>query len=261
MSMPRATAQQICLFALRKLGVVNRRMPVQVDDMQDALEALWFLLDSFSRSGAMIPFYSTVSCIVTDQGTQFTIGSGGDFNCDPPIDIQSVMVNSGGYIYAVDPMQGSAVYQALTPYANETNYPKFYNINKTYPSQTILFSGNLLEGDVVSITGTFPFSCTFTASPGSTDVSRTSPNSTQLALTEETEFPVGYQSMLMWCLADALLAEYPQDNQAVTMQINQEAALARSQIENSNAFGRHLTFTETNGYRNRYWGNICAPYQ
>lgn len=260
MTMPAATAQQICLFALRKLGVVNRRQPVQVDDMQDALEALWFLIDSFNRQGLLIPFYKTVTFTADGSTRQFTIGSGGDFDTDPPLSIEAVQINSGGTVYNVNPQAGVEQWQNLTPYADYTNYPYFYIWNATYPAQTITFSGNLLDGDIISISGTFPFSATFSGSSQSTAVARTTPNDISLSLPAEVEFPAGYQSMMMWNLAEALLAEYPQENPVVVQQIQKEAAMSKAQLKNRNSGGRQLRFNDTNRPANRNWGTICAPY-
>jgi hypothetical protein len=119
----------------------------------------------------------------------------------------------------------------------------------------------LLVGDIVSIYGLFPFDASFTGVGNDVDSTevRTTPYATQLSLTETTEFPAGFQSMLMWNLAEALLAEYPQDNPAVIQQVVKEAATSRNQIKSQNARARNLMFTDTN--RVGYWGNICAPYR
>ena len=261
MAMPAATAQQICTFALRKLGVVNRQMPVQVDDMKDALDALWFLLDSFNRQKLMIPMYQTVSCTLTESKRDFTVGYGGDFDCSPPIEINSIQVNSGGVIYQVSPFNGVDAFLGISAYGDLTNYPRTYIYNQSYPAQQLTFDAMLLVGDIVSIYGIFPFDASFTGVGNDVDSTevRTTPYATQLSLTEETEFPAGYQSMLMWNLAESLLAEYPQDNPAVIQQVVKEAATSRNQIKSQNAKARNLQFSDTN--RVGYWGNICAPYR
>jgi len=261
MAMPAATAQQICTFALRKLGVVNRQMPVQVDDMKDALDALWFLLDSFNRQKLLIPFYQTVSTTLTESKRVFTVGTGGDFDCAPPIEINSVRVNSGGVIYEVSPFNGIDAFNNISDYADLKEYPRTYIYNQSYPAQQLTFDALLLEGDIVSIYGLFPFDASFTGVGNDVDSTevRTTPYATQLSLTEETEFPAGYQSMLMWNLAESLLAEYPQDNQAVIQQVVKEAATSRNQIKSQNAKSRRLQFTDTN--RPGYWGGSCAPFQ
>lgn len=261
MAMPAATAQQICLFALRKLGVVNRRMPVQVADMQDALEGLWFVMDGLNRQGLVVPCWKSVSYTSDGSSRQLTIGDRGNFDTIPPLSIESVVLNSGGTIYNLDPQQGIEQFNSLTPYADEQYYPRFYSWNQTYPNQTITFSANLLEGDIITITGTFPFEATFSGAGGSTATNRTTPNPISLSLPEEVEFPAGYQSMLMWELCKYLLPEYPQDNPAIVQQIMTESAEALAAIMNRNSGGRNLSFTDTNGRRNAYWGTICAPYQ
>jgi hypothetical protein len=65
--------------------------------------------------------------------------------------------------------------------------------------------------------------------------------------------------MLMWNLAEFLLAEYPQDNGSVVQQIISEAKSSRDAIKNQNNKARSLQFTDTN--RPSYWGNICDPYR
>ena len=261
MAMPAATAQQICTFALRKLGVVNRQMPVQVDDMKDALDALWFLLDSFNRQKLLIPFYQTVSFTLTESARVFTIGTGGDFDCSPPIEINSVKVNSGGVIYEVSPFDGIDSFNNISDYADLKQYPRTYLYNKSYPAQQITFDAMLLDGDIVSIYGLFQFDASFTGVGNDVDSTsvRVAPYATQLSLTEETEFPAGYQSMIMWNLTESLLSEYPQNNPVVVQSIMKEAATSRNQIKSQNAKSRNLRFTDTNRPSN--WGNQCTPFQ
>jgi len=261
MAMPAATAQQICTFALRKLGVVNRQMPVQVDDMKDALDALWFLLDSFNRQKLLIPFYQTVTITLSEGRRVFTVGTGGDFDCAPPIEINSIQVNSGGFIYQVSPFNGIDAFNDISAYGDMTQYPRTYMYNQSYPAQQITFDSMLLDGDIVSIYGLFPFDASFTGVGNDVDSTavRTTPYATQLGLTEDTVFPAGYQSMLMWNVAESLLAEYPQDNPAVIQQVVKEAATSRNQVKSQNAKSRNLRFTDTN--RPNTWGNICAPFR
>lgn len=260
MALPKATAQQICLFALRKLGVVNRQMPVQVDDMKDAIDALWFVLDTLSSQNLLIPAYQSVTTTLTESKRVLYIGGGGDFSVDCPIEIDSIVVNSGGTLYTVDRFEGVGSFNEVSLYGDQYNYPRFYQWNKSYPDQSITFDAMLLEGDIVTIYGLFPFSATFAVSATQAQPAvRTTPNPVQLSLTEETEFPVGYQSMLMWNVAEHLLAEYPQENPAIPQQIIIEAARTRNRLMNVNNAARSLQFTDTN--RPSYWGMICDPYR
>ena len=48
------TAQEIVATALRKLGVVNRRDTINSQEMEDGLEALWMLLDSWNTQSFVI---------------------------------------------------------------------------------------------------------------------------------------------------------------------------------------------------------------
>lgn len=258
MSMPNATAQQIGLFALRKLGVVSRQMPVQVDDMKDAMEGLWFLLDSFSRQGLIIPFVQPVTTTLTEDKLTLTIGIGGDFDVTPPIELSSLVVDSGGSRYTVQAIDGIGSFNELSLYSDQRQYPRFYHYIQSSPAQSLTFDAYLLAGDVVTIYGKFPISTSFDIGDESTSGVRTVPNPVNLSLTEETEFGAGYQSMLMWNLAEYLLPEYPQDNGAVVQQIIKEAKSSRDNIKTRNNKGRSLQFTDTNMSR---WGRGCGLYQ
>ena len=258
MSMPNATAQQIGLFALRKLGVVSRQMPVQVDDMKDAMDGLWFLLDSFSRQGLMIPFVQPVSITLAEDKLSLTIGAGGDFDISPPTEISSLIIDSGGSRYSVQAMDGIGSFNELSLYSDQRQYPRFYHYVQSSPAQYITFDAYVLAGDVVTIYAKFPISTSFDIGSDDSSGVRTTPNPVSLSFTEETEFGAGYQSMLMWNLAEYLLPEYPQDNGAVVQQIIKEAKESRDSIKTKNNKGRSLQFTDTNMSR---WGRGCGLYQ
>jgi hypothetical protein len=63
---------------------------------------------------------------------------------------------------------------------------------------------------------------------------RTAPNPVSLSVPKEMEFPVGYLPFIVYGLAEVLMAEYPQDNQATIQTIVNQARLLRRNIKAMN---------------------------
>lgn len=138
MATPKATAQQIATFALRQLGVVNRRSPVADSDMRDALEGLWMLMETLSIQNATIPFYTQIRVPLGNTQT-YTVGPSGDVDVDAPIEILDARIDMGdGTTYPVDVVNGIKYFNSVNPSAGSFSGRPYQLIwNPTVPCNTI----------------------------------------------------------------------------------------------------------------------------
>jgi hypothetical protein len=65
--------------------------------------------------------------------------------------------------------------------------------------------------------------------------SRTEPNPVSFSVSRNMEFPIGYIPLIVWGLAEQMMAEYPQDNPITAQTIVKQAALIKRQIKARNA--------------------------
>lgn len=315
MSNPNLTAQQLVTKALRKLGVVNRRTPVDQEQMQDGLEALWDLLDSFNRQNFMIPFQTRYTIGLPELKRLYTFGVNGDLDFTPPLEIINAQwLSTEGNYYNIEISRNSNMFVKNNLARDvSTGLPTMLYWNPSYPVSQIEFNMTPIDGyslilnvllpwsaeicpccsDVDCDTGCVSADCdsgnvdpdnytiTTTCAIGDTgciteitadmaayleglcDASctteytqdfvysgdaqtytatatltpRTSPLPVQLSLTQKTEFPAGYQSLIVWNLAEQIAPEYDIEPSSI---IRQEAASSKQHIKSRNNRSQNL---------------------
>lgn len=159
MASPGATAQQAVILALRKLGVVTRRTPPKPDDIQDGLDALWLLLESFNTQSALIPFYTKYTFGISTTKRLYTIGPGGDFDMPVPIDILSAqLIDAGGTYHRVRVVDGIQYFQNHNQNMdNNVSRPTQVIWNPSIPTGTLEFSCVPSEGDTLALAVKLPW--------------------------------------------------------------------------------------------------------
>lgn len=336
-AVPNVTAQFLVKKALQKIGVINNLDPnVPLSDMQDGLDGLWQLLDSFNGQSMMIPYITQLEFPVNSSQRTYTIGPGGDFDTLRPLEIVSASWrdNAGSEwpISIVDVQ----TYVEGDPY-KETSQGRPYTLwyNPTYPTATIELEFFPLDQDQLLLKVLHPFTVencpccdfadcetgcvdpacpdgnvdpdlytitvagcpdgddacilsgqtqmtdylenqcstdcneTFTQDflydPGTGDITitatatptpRTSMKPTQLCLTEKTEFPPGYQNMIIWNLAAFMAPEY---NMEVPRNVAINAARFMKLLKKRNARPKDLLVDNALTYPGRTYNIFSGP--
>lgn len=97
------TARQIVQRALRLGAVIGQGQTLDAEQENDALETLNDMLASWSAEGLMVPNTEIESFTLVAGTISYTVGSGGDFNTDRPLQIV------GGYLTDGNDYQLSAM--------------------------------------------------------------------------------------------------------------------------------------------------------
>jgi len=128
------TALGIIKSAMRKGGILTKTEVPSSDEANDALEAFNDMLASFSNDSMVIPARVLESFTLT-SATDYTIGSGGNFNTVRPIKIVSAYVRDGNIDYSLE--IASDENYATIPLKTVGAIPAFLNYTNAYPLATI----------------------------------------------------------------------------------------------------------------------------
>lgn len=101
------TARKIINSAGRLIHVVGRGQTMPAYEAQNALEALNGLLEEFSVEGGMT-FTSVQETFNLTGAESYTIGSGGTFNTERPIEIESAFITQSGSDYTLSQISASS---------------------------------------------------------------------------------------------------------------------------------------------------------
>jgi hypothetical protein len=129
-----STALNIIKSAMRKAGVLTKSESPSADEANDGLEMLNDLLASLSNDSMLIPA-RVLESFSLNTATDYTIGSGGDFNTIRPIKIVSAYVRSGTIDYTLDIVTDENY--ATIPLKNTGGIPAHLNYTNAYPLATI----------------------------------------------------------------------------------------------------------------------------
>lgn len=86
------TAREIIKKALQKNGVLIKSEQPSADEAQDGLDALNAMITSWSNDSAVIYARTWETFPLTGTQSEYTIGTGGNFNTDRPIHIMSAYI-------------------------------------------------------------------------------------------------------------------------------------------------------------------------
>lgn len=129
--MSTTTAGDLVRKALSKILVLGTQDTLASADLQDGLDALNLMLDSWRLERLSLVALTTYSTALTSGVNTFTIGPGGDFNTTRPTKIENAFVryNSADYpVYLINQTQWDAI-----AYKPVGGLPRRLFYNTTYP--------------------------------------------------------------------------------------------------------------------------------
>lgn len=224
-----ATARDIIKRALQKNGVLTKGESPSGDEASDGLSALNDLISSWSNDSLLI--YARISesfPLVAGQST-YTIGSGGDFDTDKPLQILTAFTRIGSIDYDINIINDEA-YDEITQKNISSSIPiaMFYQTSEPLGRITI-----------------YPVPTT-----GSMHI-RSEKQLTQLAtLDTDLEFPAGWERALIYNLALELSMEYAQP---VTEPLYEMAMDALSKIKTATARNKKMDMYSYCGSNNNVY--------
>ncbi len=211
-----ATARDIVEQAFKKLGVMTEGKTLSAYDAQSGLDAFNNLVSSWSEEGLPIPNRTEVQVTVTAAQSSYTIGSGGDFAIDWPVEIESLYLRRNGVDYTIVPID-KKTYDRFSPKDTE-GIPDWFYYELKYPLGIIYFELRPSVNDVLNFTNLVP-------------ISEAADLSTTLNL------PLAYNRALIWNTALELEPEYPTSGTAF-QKLNNRAEESKRVIINRRASAR-----------------------
>lgn len=201
------TALQIIERACRMAGISASGETLSADIANDGLIYLNGVLDSLSNENLAI--YSDVLDELPMTGaTSYTYGTGGDLNEARPQSVNYVYYRMGTIDYPVD-IVTSDQYNSIALKTLSTSIPTVVFIEPDYPLCTVKV---------------WPQSST-----GSLFFNAKKPLTTLTSLTTALSMPIGYERLLVLCLATEIMPEYGiQNQQVIAMMTKAKADLKRT---------------------------------
>ena len=184
------TAQDLIKAAFRAIGVIATGETPTNEEMQDGLQALKFMLRSWSGDNLMIYFIEQDTLALTGA-TSYTIGDGGDCDTVWPNEIKGAVVDA---MYALS-IIGDVQYRRLST-VSVGSPPVYLYYNPEYP---------------LGLLHPYP-------TGGSSMVidslkALTDPET----LTADVEFPTGYDAAIKWNLAVDMAPEFGKEASPTVM--------------------------------------------
>lgn len=228
------TARQIITKALQKARVLVKGESPSGDEISDGLYALNAMIGSWSNNSLLIYSRTSESFALTGNQASYTIGSGGDFDTDRPLQILSAFIRIGSTDYELESING-------------VQYDKIVQKNiATAIPQYIFYDGNSPLGVI-----------TLNPVPtGGTLHIRSEKQISQFStLDTDNNFPAGWDRALIFNLAAEIASEYGQEISQMDYQIAKESlaniktATARNKNMNMFAGSRYTNDIDMGWYR------------
>lgn len=183
------TARGIIKQALQKIGAVTKGESVDADEAADGLNTLNAMIASWSNESLLIYARLSESFPLVSGQSSYTIGTGGDFNTDRPLQILTAFTRIGNIDYDIDIISDQA-FDGITQKSIGSSIPEVMFYNAGFPLGTITIYP-------VPTTGTLHI--------------RSEKQLTQLAsLDTDVSLPPGWERALVYNLALELSPEYGQ---------------------------------------------------
>lgn len=129
------TARDIIKASLRHIAVLGTGSSLDPNDADDALKLLNAMVASWSAEGNMI-YTQTKETFPLTTAASYTIGSGGDFDTERPIDIKSAYVTQGSTDYTLLEYN-NAQYSGLANKSTTGGIPDVYYYDGAFPLATV----------------------------------------------------------------------------------------------------------------------------
>ena len=229
-----ANARSIIEAASRKIQVLGRGQTLSAQEAQNALEALNVLLGMFSAQAGTI-VNNVRESFNLNGATSYTIGIGGDFNTDKPVDVTAAFVRIGSTDYTLK--QINAAEYAAIGFKAITGIPElFYYENNTPLGRIFLYPvAPSYQLNIYSLKALTSFA----------------------DLTTDYDMPEGMFDMLVYNLAVAIAPEYEKEAPPT---VKQKARETKAAIETYCRRNSYPTSTIDIGGRNTDNGNIFSGW-
>jgi len=210
-----ATTKRLIESALRSIGVLASGEEAKPAELQDALLYAKQMLDSWTNETLLVPALIHEQFELTEQNT-FTIGPGGDFDTVRPTLIEKLNIReSGGHQVPVE-IVGLNTWSDIPIKNNVQTFPLYAYYTSGSPLGTLRFSAVTAAGNKLVMVSSKPIQ----------DLPE---------LTEEVEFPPGYERAIRLGLAMELAPEYGKPfDQVIALQYSQ----ARKILKRTNSSTR-----------------------
>lgn len=197
--------------SMRIAGAIGQNETPSSSEADDGLIALNDMLDSWSTDRTYVYTIKQETFNLIDGQTSYTIGPGGDFNTERPIEIDNLVVNLNDQTFNLRPINAED-YASIGNKTITTGVPEYYYYDKSFPLGRIYIYGAAGTGYTISI-GKWEQLGQFAD------------------LTTQYTLPPGYNRAIVYGLAMDIAPEYG-------MQLSQEAVAtgieARANIRNRN---------------------------
>jgi hypothetical protein len=131
------TARDIIKKAMQKIGVLVKQEDPSADEVNDALSSLNAMLSSWSNRSLLVYARVWESFPLVANQSDYTIGTGGNFNTTRPIFINECHVRQGSTDYSVQVIDDNA-YNAIA-FKNLSGIPEFVNFDNAFPLAKLRF--------------------------------------------------------------------------------------------------------------------------
>ena len=184
-----ATARSIIKQSLQKIGAIVKGETADADEFVDGLTTLNALVASWSNDSLLIYARLSESFPLVSGQSSYTIGAGGDFNTDRPLQLLTAFTRIGGIDYDIDVISDTA-FDAIIQKGLSNSIPEVLVYETSYPL------GNITIYPVPT-TGTLHI--------------RSEKELTQFAsLDTAVDLPPGWERALVYNLALEITPEYGQ---------------------------------------------------
>ena len=213
-----ATTKQLIDSALRSIGVIAAGEQAPAHEMNDALLTVKQMLDSWSNDSLAV-FALVHEDFPLTGGRTFTIGPGADFDTVRPFAIEHMRIRDAGGREAMVRLASFNEWAGIALKDTVVTFPWRAYYEPNFPVGTLYFDTIPEPGNLLRMTNRKPLADL----PG---------------LTEDMEFPPGYERVIRLGLAMELAPEYGKEiSQLAAMQF----ASAYQAIKRTNSRSRMLT--------------------
>jgi hypothetical protein len=220
------TANDIITGALKLLGVLYKSETPSADESADALESLNDLLESWSNDDLMTYSLSTESFPLTGAA-QYTIGTGGDFNTQRPININNALVRIANIDYPLDIIPPE-MFQQIPFKSITTMIPSFLTYDNGYPLGVIKMY-------------------TIPTAGGTLIMQLNKPLLALTSLTDSIALPTGWNKALKFNLAVDLAPTY---GVQISEDVRKQAALSQAAIRRSTSVTKPMPLESNRNVNN-----------
>ena len=224
------TARTIIKRALQRNGVLTKNESPSGDEASDGLSMLNDMIGSWSNDSLLIYARVSESFPLVSGQSSYTIGTGGDFNTDRPLQILTAFTRIGSVDYDIGIVSDS-VFDSITQKSISSSIPSVMFYYAAHPLGTITIYPVPTTGDLHI---------------------RSEKQLTEFAtLDTDVDLPPGWDRALIYNLSIELAGEYGQPVSETTYQLAMDGL---SKIKTAVARNKTMDYPSHGGDNNVYTG-------